>query len=200
MARSQWRHNSTMKLQFTAEESAAVLQRVNWKVYAEVLLDDEVIACTPHEFMDVNLHLLYTSSRLVLTSDPHSPYVQVIDVRVDEESAAGAGLSAKLEQDIVVVATFRGLIGGEDDSRTIMWRALLAPDDDREEGGAQEDGHGGGGGGGGVDALSMETDGYCVVKSLFTCPSTLSKPRRWDGIQLRANALGVQRALDEVVA
>lgn len=172
-----------MKLAFTSEDSLAVLQRVRWQPYVEVLYDDEMLMCTPHKDIEPQLHQLYTSSRLVQTADPMSPYVQVIDIKVDEEAVE----DRELLRNITVLLILRGIVD-DDVTQTIEWASELLEDAPEHIGFEQ-----------GYEpnevTLKMETEGYCVVRSVFS----KSFPRRWKGVQIRMNAIGVQRAISELL-
>lgn len=226
-----------MKLVFSQRESLAVLQRVSWIVYAEVLVDGEVIACTPHQAMHPALHVLHVTSPRILPSYPAAhtltpprlpplsllptspPHVQFIDIRVvgredeDGETCAdgngngnGNGNTAQLQvtesatlniheripvSDLEIVVTMRGVISGSggDGSRrpVIEWSSVQRINADQDVGYELTDAN--------VPSLKMETEGYCVVRALYTT----SFPRFFTGVQITMNALGVQRAISEVL-
>lgn len=197
------------KLKFSSEESLEVLQRVKWTVYAEVLTgaDGDVVACTPHPLMDAALHKLHVSTRYVhghvhnntLTL---SPYTQIFDVQVCTDTDEGddddddVDVFRNVGKGDSVMVTLRGCEGVAPVSTSapaaaqIEWSSVLSADASDHTPYERT-------GEAGAWSMEMLTHGYCSAVSLFRAPSGRAWPRKWCGIQLKLNAVGVARALDE---
>lgn len=170
-----------MKVQFTEQESARVLARVQWTVYAEAVVDGDVVVSTPHNDADELLSNLVVTSSVTRAhpADKAAPHVYLMDVlHLDD--------ALPLDTRTEVLVVMWGVVD-EDPSKVIEWRGYLSPKDwEVQEFDVLDDTS---------VCLSVPFNGFGVVKSLYS----RSLPRRWRGVHISFNAVGVQRALDEFI-
>lgn len=170
-----------MKLRFTEEESTKTLNRVEWTVYVEALVDGELVVCTPHKDADVLLSNLVVCESRVRDDSPTSltPHTVVIDVlhlsndlQLDSETEVSVVLWGIVDQNPQKVIEWRGFLP----IKHWEMQTFDVLDEDSV-------------------ALRMSINGYAVAKSMYS----RATPRKWTGVRVSFNAAGVQRALDELI-
>lgn len=171
-----------MKLQFTEAESLRVLNRVTWTVYVEVIVDGEVVLCTPHKDADELIsNLILTTKRVndETTPCPLAPHIEMIEVCHRDETP-------RLDTQTEIQVVMWGVVD-HDTSKVIEWRGFLSPVDFEVQRFDVIDDT--------TCALSLPMNGYAVARAIYS----RATPRSLLGVKITFNAVGVQRALDEFI-